>query len=49
MLDPEETLTYRMVFDVPKDTTGKKLTMAEVVDNTGHKTRSLVFDLSDVK
>ncbi|HLJ53855.1 MAG TPA: hypothetical protein VKT77_02395 [Chthonomonadaceae bacterium] len=48
-MDREDTLTYRMAFDAPKDTTGKKLTMAEVVDNSGHRTRSLVFGLSEIK
>jgi len=48
-LDPGETSTYRLLFTVPTDTTGKKLKLAEVVDNTGGESRALVFDLSGVQ
>ena len=49
MMVPEETIKYRLDFIVPNDTTGKRLTLAEVVDNSSHKSRALVFDLTGIK
>jgi|SRR5579872_1213764 len=49
MTDPDEKVSCRMAFVVPQDTTGKKLTIAEGEDNSGHVSRALVFDLSSIK
>jgi hypothetical protein len=48
-LDPDETMTVRLAFVVPNDTTGTKLSLAEVEDNSNTLSRALVFDVSGVK
>lgn len=49
MFDAGDTMTYRLAFTVPNDVTGKKLTLAETVDNMGNTSRALVFDLTGIK
>lgn len=49
MFEADDSGTYRMAFIVPNDTTGKKLTLAEKVDNSDHVSRALVFDLTGIK
>jgi hypothetical protein len=48
-IEPEETVTLRLLFAVPKDVTGKTLKIAEVLDNTGTLGRAYVFDISGVR
>jgi hypothetical protein len=48
-VDPDESVTYRLAFKVPAKVSGKKLTLAEVVDNSGGVSRALVFDLTGIQ
>lgn len=48
-MEADESATFRMAFVVPNDTTGKKLTLAETIDNMNNVSRALVFDLTGVK
>ena len=48
-IDPGESVTVRLLFPVPKDTTGKTLKIAEVVNNSGGTTRAFLFDVSAIK
>ena len=47
--EPGESVTMRLLFPVPKDTAGKTLKVAEVIDNSGGTTRVFVFDVSGMK
>lgn len=49
MVDPDDSITARLAFVIPKDVTGKKLSLFELEDNSGGLSRSVVFDLTGVK
>ena len=44
-----ETVTVRLLFQIPKDTTAKTLKLSEAVDNSGGYSHALVYDLTGVK
>ena len=48
-VEPAETFTQRLIFTVPKNAKGKKLKLAEALDNTGNKSRAFVYDLASVQ
>jgi len=48
-LDPGESATFRLAFTVPQNAAGKKLKIAEVLDNSSNVSRALLFDLSAIK
>jgi hypothetical protein len=47
--DPDETVTERLIVQVPKDAKLKTLSLAENVDNTGGVSKAFLYDLSNVK
>jgi hypothetical protein len=48
-IDPDEAVTLRLLFAVPKDITGKTLRIAEIIDSEGTKSRAYVYKLSSDK
>lgn len=48
-IDPGETVRERIVLQVPKDATLQSLSIAEAVDNTGGRSKAIVFDVSNLK
>lgn len=48
-VDPGETVNERIVMQVPKDATLQTLSVAEAVDNTGDKSKAIVYDISGLK
>jgi hypothetical protein len=49
MLDPGDTTSYRLVFEIPSDATLQKMKIATWIDNSGDASQSFVYDLSGVK
>lgn len=48
-VDPGETVTQRIVLQVPKDASLKTLSLAEAEDNSGGLSKAFVYDVSGVK
>ena len=48
-VEPNESRTLRLLFQVPTDGTCRSLSLAENLDNSGGLSRAFLFDLSSVK